>query len=230
MAAQRKAGCRSTAPGFVLYGPQRGPSHGDQRRQRYAFIPTAGPGRTKNQTPPPIRRTATRTPARIPDTNPVAPGYGHEPHGRSDGRPGHPGIGAPVRAQKKTGRTLIKVRPVQRARLPFKSVRQNASLFKNIVYRRYYDPFLPDHQVGVGRRLLDAQNILEERAREDHRRDARGNEGHDLVIEGGVKGGGQHGGQRADRKPYRDEPDRDRLKNASRDRDDEPENHRVSCY
>lgn len=76
--------------GFLLYGPQRGPSHGDQRRQRYAFIPTAGPGRTKNQTPPPIRRTATRTPARIP----VAPGYGHEPHGRSDGRPGHPGIGA----------------------------------------------------------------------------------------------------------------------------------------
>ena len=50
---------------------------------------------------PPTRRTATRTPAQIPDTNPVAPGYGHEPHGRSDGRPGHPGIGAPVRAQKK---------------------------------------------------------------------------------------------------------------------------------
>lgn len=94
MAAQRKAGCRFAAPGFLLYGPQRGPSHGDQRRQRYAFIPTAGPGRTKNQTPPPIRRTATRTPAQIPDTNPVAPGYGHEPHGRSDGRPGHPGIGA----------------------------------------------------------------------------------------------------------------------------------------
>ena len=38
--------------GFPLYGPQRGPSHGDQRRQRYAFIPTAGPGRTKNRTPP----------------------------------------------------------------------------------------------------------------------------------------------------------------------------------
>ena len=38
--------------GFLLYGPQRGPSHGDQRRQRYAFIPTAGPGRTKNRTPP----------------------------------------------------------------------------------------------------------------------------------------------------------------------------------
>ena len=52
MAAQRKAGCRETAPGFLLYGPQRGPSHGDQRRQRYAFIPTAGPGRTKNRTPP----------------------------------------------------------------------------------------------------------------------------------------------------------------------------------
>lgn len=93
MAAQRKAGCRETAPGFLLYGPQRGPSHGDQRRQRYAFIPTAGPGRTKIGRPP-IRRTATRTPAQIPDTNPVAPGYGHEPHGRSDGKPGHPGIGA----------------------------------------------------------------------------------------------------------------------------------------
>ena len=52
MAAQRKAGCRFAAPGFLLYGPQRGPSHGDQRRQRYAFIPTAGPGRTKNRTPP----------------------------------------------------------------------------------------------------------------------------------------------------------------------------------
>ena len=52
MAAQRKARCRFAAPGFLLYGPQRGPSHGDQRRQRYAFIPTAGPGRTKNRTPP----------------------------------------------------------------------------------------------------------------------------------------------------------------------------------
>ena len=111
-AAQRKAGCRFAAPGFLLYGPQRGPSHGDQRRQRYAFIPTAGPGRTKNR-PPPIRRTATRTPAQIPATNP----------GRSRVRartarqirrqtrtPGHRGTGT---GTKKTGRTLFKVRPVR---------------------------------------------------------------------------------------------------------------------
>ena len=42
-------------------------------------------------------RSAAQPPAhrhKSPTRIPVAPGYGHEPHGRSDGRPGHPGIGA----------------------------------------------------------------------------------------------------------------------------------------
>ena len=120
MAAQRKAGCRFAAPGFLLYGPQRGPSHGDQRRQRYAFIPTAGPGRTKNRTPPDPPHSHPHT-----GTNPRHESGCSRVRARTARQirrqtrtPGHRGIGASGHrgtgtGTKKTGRTLFKVRPVR---------------------------------------------------------------------------------------------------------------------
>lgn len=58
-------------------------------------------------------RSAAQPPAhrhKSPTRIPVAPGYGHEPHGRSDGRPGHPGIGASGHryGHKKNGTNLEK--------------------------------------------------------------------------------------------------------------------------
>lgn len=74
---------RGTRLSFVR--PATGPVARRSAAAKIRIYPDRRSGRTKNQTPPPIRRTATRTPARIP----VAPGYGHEPHGRPGGRPGH---------------------------------------------------------------------------------------------------------------------------------------------